>query len=537
MGHWRTLLSVAVCSLLVSTALAQSDQQPPAPTLRVTSTLVFLDVTVLDKKGHPVDNLAKDDFTITEDKKPQSIFSFEAPGEHIPTLKSPAEPLDRKAPVNIIVLDLLNSRFEDFAYIRYSVRNFLLSQPERLSTPTEMLVIGNESLDMLQGFTRNRNELLDALAHLPAALPWKRMNASFFWDRFVQSLDALQQVALQNTGVQGRKNVIWVGHGGPSILLDPVIFPGKSAEKIERYVHSTANLLVNARVSLYVIYPGLPVNAPAMSLSESQADADVGETDPFAGDVNFGLFVNETGGKLFFNRNDVDAEIQRSEQLGSNYYTLTYQPRNVQPDGKFRRIRVRVRDASYRVVTKAGYYARTTGELANPHQKQMNDIAEALRAAIPFGTLQVSIANLVRHPDSKTIEFTATLRTKNLNLIPNDDGSDTAGLIAGAVALDGDRTILAARLRHAKVTATTSDTSRLPAIAWQQQFTLPLQKRTRIIRVAIVDQDGGRIGTAEVDRKLLLTAREESTPNPALIPSTGPHSSSASHSSQAPKIH
>src|SRR3984885_12756968 len=55
-------------------------QQTPqtTPTIRVTSRLVFLDVTVLDKKGRPsVSGLTKDDFTITEDKRPQAIFSFE----------------------------------------------------------------------------------------------------------------------------------------------------------------------------------------------------------------------------------------------------------------------------------------------------------------------------------------------------------------------------------------------------------------------------------------------------------------------------
>jgi hypothetical protein len=49
----------------------------------VTSTLVFLDVTVVDKKGRPmVSGLTKDDFTITEDNKPQRIFSVEAPEAH-----------------------------------------------------------------------------------------------------------------------------------------------------------------------------------------------------------------------------------------------------------------------------------------------------------------------------------------------------------------------------------------------------------------------------------------------------------------------
>lgn len=53
------------------------------PTFRVTTRLVFLDVTVLDRKGRPVvRGLTKDDFTITEKKKQQPIFCFEAPELH-----------------------------------------------------------------------------------------------------------------------------------------------------------------------------------------------------------------------------------------------------------------------------------------------------------------------------------------------------------------------------------------------------------------------------------------------------------------------
>ncbi len=66
-----------------------------------------------------------------------------------------------------------------------------------------------------------------------------------------------------------------------------------------------------------------PFEAPQVH-TMGEAAGDIGTSDPYAGDVNFGVFVNETGGKLFFN-NDVDAEIRRSQLLGSEYYTLTYQ--------------------------------------------------------------------------------------------------------------------------------------------------------------------------------------------------------------------
>jgi VWFA-related protein len=256
---------VFVCVLVLLSAMpfcgAQGQQTTPTtPTIKVTSALVFLDVTVLDKKGHPVvSGLTKDDFAITEDKIPQTIFSFEAPEVHV--MGAGDENPSGNAPKTILVMDLLNSSFEDFAYIRYEAEQFLKSQPPQLASPTELLVVDNDSLEMQQSFTRSRADLLDAVKHAPVALPYKHMNrVSFAWEMFGQSLDALDQIALQNKGVPGRKNIVWVGHGGPNVYLDPGVFSAKLENELKQYVHSTTNMMVDARISLFVIYPGLPVN-------------------------------------------------------------------------------------------------------------------------------------------------------------------------------------------------------------------------------------------------------------------------------------
>ena len=78
------------------------------------------------------------------------------------------------------------------------------------------------------------------------------MNSSFFVERFVQSIDALQQIALQNKGVPGRKNIVWVGHGGPNLSMAaynglPVL------DELKEYARATTNMLVDARITLFVI--------------------------------------------------------------------------------------------------------------------------------------------------------------------------------------------------------------------------------------------------------------------------------------------
>jgi VWFA-related protein len=514
------LLSMAALAAIfqAQNLIAQGQQAPPTvPTFRVSSNLVFLDVTVLDKKGRPVvTGLTKDDFTITEDKQPQRIFSFEAPEMHVmgpnPEDSNPAG----KAPVTIFVLDRLNSSFEVFAFIRDEVRRFLMTQPPQLASPAELMVIGNESLEMLQGYTRSRADLISVLDHLPPALPYKKMNASFVWERFDQSIDALQQIALQNKGVPGRKNIVWVGHGGPGINLFAPVFSGKIGDELKQYVHSTANLLVNSRISLFVIYPGLPINGGVTTFSALQAAADIGDDDPFAGDVNFGLFVNETGGKLFYNHNDVDMEIKRSVRMGAEYYTLTYQPQNIEPNGKFRRIRVSLRDRNLRVVTKAGYFAPDNNAPIDRRQQKMVDLADAAESTIPFTALDVRLSGLVRHPDTRTAEFTVQLKSKNVAFLPTDDGKNAANLILAAASLDKYRSILASKVVPLTLLANSRDPVRLPDVVSSFKLMIRVPRKTHSVRVVMESEEGGFIGAADLDRKAIDAAPAIPTAEPQL---------------------
>jgi VWFA-related protein len=496
---------------------------PGTPTIQVTSRLVFLDVTVLDKKGRPVvKGLAKDDFTITEDKRPQSIFSFEAPQTHTISAIAGDDNPDGKAPLTIFVLDLLNSSFEDFAFIRYSVQKFLAAQPPLLSSPAEMMLIDNESLELMQGPTRNKADLLYALDHLPPVIPYKWQADSFNEERFNQSLDALQQIALQNKGVPGRKNIIWVGHGTPSFSTIHMTYP--VVHEIQQYMHATTNLLVDARVSLFVIYPGLKVGhfvnltgRPPMPISAADAQANMNSDHPFAGDVNFGVFVNETGGKLFYNRNDVDAEMERSQQLGSEYYTLTYQPRDGDPNGQFRQIRVTLRDHNLRAVTKTGYYAPDKSAPIDPRRQTNVNLAEAARTTIPFAALDLKVAGIVRHPENRTADLTLLLQSKGIDWQAIDNGRSRADVTVAAVSITGTQDVLASKVERLILSVPTQDPSHLAKLVTQLQLTVRIPPKTKSIRVLMETANGGRIGAADLDRDAIEAAPAMPVPEPQLL--------------------
>ena len=73
-------LSAAAAALWFSPALfAQSPPPPEAglTTIRARANLVLVDVVVTDSHGNPVKGLEKDQFSLTEDKTPQMIRTFD----------------------------------------------------------------------------------------------------------------------------------------------------------------------------------------------------------------------------------------------------------------------------------------------------------------------------------------------------------------------------------------------------------------------------------------------------------------------------
>ncbi len=64
-----------------------------------------------------------------------------------------------------------------------------------------------------------------------------------------------------------------------------------------------------------------------------------------------------TGGYYFYDNNDLLAGIRRAFDDGRERYLLAYSPSNPSVDGKYRKIRVAVKDKNLRVYAKAGYWA------------------------------------------------------------------------------------------------------------------------------------------------------------------------------------
>ncbi|HXS12120.1 MAG TPA: VWA domain-containing protein [Acidobacteriaceae bacterium] len=332
-----------------------SGQQPNAYTLQVKAQEIVLDLVVTDSKGEPVTNLKRDDFQIYEDKIPQVIDSLTPPPSHTalsPAIHSTAE-LDRAepdAPVTLIVLDEINTRFQDEAFARYSVKRFLDGQGDTLEHPTLLAAVDLNRLTLLSDYTTSKKDMLSALDRHFIAYPWHTEGTSWQVEQFDASFMALLEMAEATSGHPGHKSLLWIGRGFPP--FDPSGLTAPQSQALKQVIEACTNALRDSRVSLYTLDPAGVSTEPPVLDSDGFAD------DPFAQEVDFDAMARATGGHAFFGRNDVDKVIARSARDGASFYTLAYRPSVPRTDiVTFHNIRVVVKQPGLRAETRQGYYS------------------------------------------------------------------------------------------------------------------------------------------------------------------------------------
>ncbi len=375
-------------------------------TIRRTSRLVILDVVVTDKKGNVVTGLSRDDFHVTELDQPETILNFEEAGAHAvndetPPINSTAD-LDRvapRAPVNILLLDEFNTRFEDEAFARYSLKKMLERQPERLSTPTMLIAVDLTKFSVLQDYTESKSALLTALDHHFTAYPWQVHNGGWIAERYGIAFATLTRVAEAVVGHQGHKNMIWIGRGFPPFNFANA--PVDASTRVESYVQQCVNELRDARVTLYTVDPAGVMVDPGIYGSAAAFN------DPFGGDYQFNKLAKATGGRAFYGRNDVDAEIATGIRDGASFYSLSYRPDSASVDPKkFRRIKITLTRPDLTATTREGYYVQrgpARVDPQNPSRRLAFELTAANNSNMAYDGVPLTLTADPSNPDTFTI--------------------------------------------------------------------------------------------------------------------------------------
>jgi hypothetical protein len=81
------------------------------------------------------------------------------------------------------------------------------------------------------------------------------------------------------------------------------------------------------------------------------------------------ITADHTGARAIVNTNSIENEIDDLFVEARSYYLVGYQSSNGRPDGKFRRVEVKVKRPDVTIRTRTGYYAPKEGSLTSAEQK------------------------------------------------------------------------------------------------------------------------------------------------------------------------
>lgn len=324
-------------ALLLFTILTASffgvDAQDDDP-IRVDSSIVRLNVGVVDKRGRPITDLTQGSFEIYEDGVKQQISRFEPSA----------------APFSVVImLDMSGSTLGFRQVLKQSAFRFIdaLSPSDRVA-----VVEFYDKINLRNDFTTDRG----TIAHSIEASNGRGKTQLY------KALDfALEKLGKEKSR---RKAIIVLTDGVDTAIKDQdrSLLEKVSDQDVLTTLKPETNEIVNRVLNRsdaqgVTIYPlALPTGDP-----DKLADPTNRQIAMFrAARARLQIVADRTGGQL--------NTINRLEEMGRLYaqvaadlrtlYTIEYQPENTKRDGKWRAIRINVATPDLISRTRQGYFAK-----------------------------------------------------------------------------------------------------------------------------------------------------------------------------------
>jgi VWFA-related protein len=535
-------------ALLSLAAFAQSD----IPKFTSSSELVLVPAVVTDKSGNHIPSLPKDRFVVLEDGKPQQISVFEeiqtAPTRIQRTLASNGQftnvlqPGSKPQRLVIVALDLVNTP----ALLQANARNELLKflgQALDPGEPTELVAIGRNGLIVLHDFTEDPAVLAAALKRTPdngSSLTDKqsvsqaphdgsglaamlRMLAQLeneekakmeAFDRqtaILATLQALKQIAASVAGVPGRKALLWVSAGFPFSISQADTAPPLGSA-LDTYEH-TWRLLNQAQVAVY------PVDVRALTNYKFHGADEPGTkhmpwesagTDPYTDilmrDDNeqqetfttLQNFASATGGKAFFDSNDLQRGFKEAVKDNSSYYMLGYYLNLHGKKPGWHKLKVQVQEHGAEVRARNAFFVAGANEKGNATR---DDLVTALRSPVDFTAvpIQGSWLSLAQDGGKKKATFELVMPAGFADIDDGDNNHMHVEFVAEAKT-ENAQPVRVTQTLDVHLDAKGLDQIRNNGMTYHNALKLPPGDYT--VRFVVLDALSGRMGSVAAELKV-----------------------------------
>lgn len=306
-------------------------------------------VTVSTRNGDPVEGLTKDDFTLTDNKHPEPITSFQA--------------LTRTQTGVVIVLDTVNLPYSELSFARQQLGQFFSSNPH-LPQPVALGVLENSGLKMQPGFTTDGNALRSQLDGYSIGLRELPRSTGIY------GAEELLQLSLSTfTGLvaqlpkEGIKRIMWISPGWPLLSGPEVELNNSQRVPLFNNIVGITTELRRSHIIVDAVNPaGASQDVGRTSFYETFLHAPRSPRDVELGQLGLQVIAQQSGGLVLNGSNDIAGLLERAMAQTKAGYELTFASAPGERQNEYHELQVKVRRPGVSIHTTAGYYARP----ANP---------------------------------------------------------------------------------------------------------------------------------------------------------------------------
>jgi VWFA-related protein len=206
------------------------------------------------------------------------------------------------------------------------------------------------------------------------------------------TLDGMQEVAQALAGIPGRKALIWASGGFPFNVSDNTMqlvpYSRDSLSDVLPMYEHTWQLLNQAQIALYpvdvkglqvVTLPSASVRNPGKHYGRNMSTRQLDTQGTFQ------TFASMTGGRAYYNSNDLAKGFRDAVNDSAEYYMLGYYLDRSKPKSGWRKLSVKVKRDHVEVRARSGFFV--TDATTDPENSRKTDISSALQSPMNYTSL------------------------------------------------------------------------------------------------------------------------------------------------------
>jgi VWFA-related protein len=334
---------------------------------------------------------------------------------------------------------------------------------------------------------------------------------------------SLEAIARKLSAVSGRKTLIWVtdsiGTMGYFMMddVDPILkgwrgeagadLPAMPSWQNRTDLEQMIRLMNNARVAVYTVDArgleterlGFRTNPNGTSMDSPTAPVDdlIGRIP-----VPNGAMIEiaeRTGGRAFYNRNDLETGIRRALDDSRFTYAIAYAPDHNKWKGEWRKIQLKVDRPGVTALARDGYFALPDPRPI-PKKNRVEFLSEIAASPIDSAQLPLRVHISVPPKTADTILATVYVPPQSLAtlLAPKANGRTAAHFEIMFMQIGAKDKLLDATRKQVDGELTPREYAATPKGCWTLPVRLPIKPGAQLLCVILHDEASDEVGSIRI---------------------------------------